>query len=307
MTTVDDIEFIVPCGGKSTRNYPHSKGLPHKSFMPFGDGRLIDRILADIVHAGGRHITIVCSGSDVVERFREALAPDPDMVEKLRQKGRPEIADALEATFLPPDTDLKYVVQDKPIGTAHVLGLAHRLSPHRHAMLVFPDDVILSHDPQNTHFQRLIRAFLEDPRQVLLTGVEKEDVSNNAIIYKNRLIEKPKVAYNHVGGFSPIVIPRQTLDFIMGQVDTYERTGKLPDNLPMAEWVYTDGINQFLDTQDPDSGFTVRMFLKRPDDLLLDTGTLPLYQTAQVRALLTLSRFKVENRRLAQELLNYVA
>ena len=82
MTTVDDIEFIVPCGGKSTRNYPHSKGLPHKSFMPFGDGRLIDRILADIVHAGGRHITIVCSGSDVVERFREALAPDPDMVEK---------------------------------------------------------------------------------------------------------------------------------------------------------------------------------------------------------------------------------
>ena len=235
MTTVDDIEFIVPCGGKSTRNYPHSKGLPHKSFMPFGDGRLIDRILADIVHAGGRHITIVCSGSDVVERFREALAPDPDMVEKLRQKGRPEIADALEATFLPPDTDLKYVVQDKPIGTAHVLGLAHRLSPHRHAMLVFPDDVILSHDPQNTHFQRLIRAFLEDPRQVLLTGVEKEDVSNNAIIYKNRLIEKPKVAYNHVGGFSPIVIPRQTLDFIMGQVDTYERTGKLPDNFVMPE------------------------------------------------------------------------
>lgn len=75
----------------------------------------------------------------------------------------------------------------------------------------------------------------------------------------------------------------------------------------MAEWVYTDGINQFLDTQDPDSGFTVRMFLKRPDDLLLDTGTLPLYQTAQVRALLTLSRFKAENRRLAQELLNYVA
>lgn len=303
MTTVDDIEFIVPCGGKSTRNYPHSKGLPHKSLMPFGDGRLIDRILADILHTGGRHITIVCSHPDVVDSFREALAPDPAMVEKLRQKGRSEIADALAATFLPPDVDLKYVVQDKPIGTAHVLGLAHRLSPQRHAMLVFPDDVILSHDPQDTHFQRLIRAFLEDPRQVLLTGIEKEDVSNNAIIHNNRLIEKPKIAYNHVGGFSPIMIPRQALDFIMGQVDTYERTGKLPDNLPMAEWVYTDGINQFLDTQAPDAGFTVKMFLKRPEDLLLDTGALPLYQAAQVRALLTLSQFKKANRQLAAELL----
>lgn len=303
MTTIDDIEFIIPCGGKSTRNYPHSKGLAHKSLMPFGNGRLIDFVLNEVIRIGGRHITIVCSNQDVINTFKEALATDTATEEKLRKNGRTAIADALHDTFLPPDTDLKFVIQDKPIGTAHVLGLAHRVSHDRHAMMIFPDDMIISADPNNTHFARMIRAFLADPRQILLTGIEKEDVSNNSIIHNNRLIEKPKVFYNHIAGFSPIVIPKATLDFIEKQVDTYEQTGKLPENLPMAEWVYTDGINHFLDS-DPNGGWTLKMFMKSPADLLLDTGTLPLYELAQVRALLTLSRFREENRKLARELLD---
>jgi len=306
MTTINDIEFIIPCGGKSTRNYPHSKGLPHKSFMPFGDMRLIDFVLKEVTKIGGRHITIVCSSNEVIEQFKEALAPDFATEEKLRKAGRHAIADALHDTFLPDDVDLKFTVQDKPIGTAHVLGLAHRLSHDRHGMLIFPDDIIISKDPVNTHFKRMIDAFLTDDKQVLLTGVEKEDVSNNSIIYNNRLIEKPKIFYNHIAGYSPYTFPKKLLDFIEVQVDTYEQTGKLPDNLPMAEWVYTDGINQFLDAEPTDAGWTLKMFLKSDDDLLLDTGTLPLYEQAQIRALLTMSAFKADNQALAMELLKDV-
>lgn len=303
MITVNDIEFIIPCGGKSTRNYPHSKGLAHKALMPFGDMRLIDFVLDDIIQAGGRHITIVCSNQEVINTFQEALKPDFETEAKLRRNGRILIADALHATFLPPDTDLKFTIQDKPVGTAHVLGLAHRLSHDRHGVMIFPDDVIISRHRENSHLKRLVEAFLNNERQILLTGIEKEDVSNNAIIHENRLIEKPKIIYNHIAGFSPIVIPKKTLDFIEKQVDTYEATGRLPDNLPMAEWVYTDGINQFLDSQ-PDGGWILKMFMKSPDDLLLDTGTLPLYEQAQIRALLTLSQFKDDNRQLARDLLN---
>ena len=46
------------------------------------------------------------------------------------------------------------------------------------------------------------------------------------------------------------------------------------------------------------------MFMKSDADLLIDTGSLPLYELAQVRALLTLSRFKEDNKKLARELLN---
>ena len=303
MITVNDLEFIIPCGGKSTRNFPHSKAVAHKALMPFGDIRLIDFLLNEIIKIGGKHITIVCSNQDVIDKFKEALAPDFATEEKLRKAGRTAIADALHSTFLPSDIDLKYVIQDKPIGTAHVLGLAHRLSPDRHAMMAFPDDLILSADPENTHFKKIIDSFLNDPTQILLTGIEKEDVSNNAIIHNNRLIEKPKIFYNHIGGYSPFVFPKELLDFLTVQVDTYEKTGKLPENLPMAEWVYTDGINQFLDAH-PNENWKLKMFMKDDQDLLLDTGTLPLYQLAQVRALLQLSRFKEDNRRLARELLN---
>ncbi len=303
MTTINDIEFIIPCGGKSTRNYPHSKGLSHKSLLPFGNIRLIDKVLYDIIHIGGRHITIVCSNQEVIDNFKEALSPDYATEEKLRKAGRSAIATVLRDTFLPDDVDLKFTIQDKPVGTAHVLGLAHRLSHDRHGMMIFPDDIILSNDDKNTHFARMVNAFLENPKQILLTGIEKEDVSNNSIIHENRLIEKPKIFYSHIAGYSPIIIPKETLDFIERQVDTFEQTGKLPENLPMTEWVYTDGINQFLDSV-PNGTYNLKMFMKSEKDLLIDTGTLPLYELAQVRALLTLSRFKEDNKKLARELLN---
>lgn len=31
----EDLEFVILAAGKSTCNYPHSKGIPHKSLVPF--------------------------------------------------------------------------------------------------------------------------------------------------------------------------------------------------------------------------------------------------------------------------------
>ena len=45
----DTFEFVICCGGESTRNYPQSKGLPHKALLPFGDKRIIDYALKNIV------------------------------------------------------------------------------------------------------------------------------------------------------------------------------------------------------------------------------------------------------------------
>jgi UTP-glucose-1-phosphate uridylyltransferase len=300
---LNHIEFIIPCGGKSTRNYPHSKSVAHKSLLPFGDGRLIDHVLQDIIRMGGRHITIVCSNQATIELFKEALGTDKSIEDKLRAQGRIAIADALAATFLPEDVDLKFVVQSEPIGTAHVLGLAHRVSPNRHGVMIFPDDIIVSKHTDDTHIKRLVDTFLSDEKQILLTGVEQENVSNNAILHEGRLIEKPSVAYNHIAGYSPIIVPKAVLDFITKQVDVYEQTGKLPEGLKMNEWVYTDGINQFLDADGETNGYYIKMFPKKEEDILLDTGTLPLYEKAQLRALLHLSRFQEENRSMVKALL----
>lgn len=303
MHTLSDIEFIIPCGGKSSRNYPHSKGIAHKSLLPFGDGRLIDFILQEIIAIGGRHITIVCSSDDVIGIFKEALKTDAQTEEKLRLKGLSAIADAIKRTFLPDQIDLKFTIQDKPLGTAHVLALAHRLSPDRHGVMIFPDDIIISQDKSNGYLKRMVDTFLTDKNQILLFGVPKENVSNNAILDNGRLIEKPKNPSNFVGLYSPVILPKATLDFIETQFKSIEQSGQLPEQISGGEWVYVDGINAFLDAQPSDTPYHIGVVSKNETDLLLDTGTLPLYQQAQLYALLRLSKFNADNKKYALKLL----
>lgn len=300
-----NIEFIIACGGKSTRNYPHAQGIAHKCLLPFGDVRLIDCVLKDIVRMGGRHITIVCSDQSTVAAFHQALTGNKTVEEKLRKNGRNHIADALHSTFLPEDTDIKYVIQDQPLGTAHVLGLAHRVSSNRHAALIFPDDLIDSTGAPVPFIQKITDTFLQNPKQILLTGVKKSDVSNNAVLHNKRLIEKPKTPLSDIAGFSPCLFPKECLDYIEKQTALFEKTGYLPNQAVAGEWVYTDGINSFLDNGGEENGFLIRMFLLDPTEyVLLDTGNLELYEAALIRELLLHSRFGKQNREVARQILN---
>ena len=295
----DNIEFVVACGGLSTRNFPHSKGIVHKCLMPFGDVRLIDHVLKEIVEMGGRHITLVCSNQETIDTFKLALKRDDKMVQKLKSKNRTEIAEVLESTFLPEDVDLKYVIQDKPIGTAHVLYCASQVAEGRHISLIFPDDIYISKDEKNSHLKKLVDDFLTNEHQILVTGMEREDVSNNSILVDGRLIEKPKNPVNHVGGFSPYVFPKELITFIQKEWENHQE-----QILNLGhEWFYVDAINSFLDNGAETQGFFIKMHLKDPEDLFIDTGALPLYELAQLHALLTLSRFKDENCALARILL----
>ena len=301
----ENIEFIIACGGKSTRNYPHSQAIAHKCLLPFGDVRLIDYVLKDIIAMGGKHITIVCSDASTVQAFQQALTPPAAVEAKLRKFGKNEIADVLKSIFLPADIDIKYVIQEKPLGTAHVLGLAHRVSKNRHAVLIFPDDLIDSTKASVPFIKQITDSFLKNPKQILLTGVRKTDVSNNAVLQNGRLIEKPKEPLSDIAGYSPCLFPKECLDYIEEQTAQLEKTGVLPDQSVMGEWVYTDGINGFLDDNGEKNGFFVQMFLLNPQEyVLLDTGNLELYEAALIRELLTHSRFLKQNRAIAQQILN---
>ena len=295
----ETIEFVIACGGLSTRNFPHSKGIAHKSFLPFGDIRLIDHVLSEIIKMGGRHITIVCSNQETIDAFKQALARDDQMVQKLKDKNRTTIAEVLESTFLPDDVDLKYVIQDRPIGTAHVLYCASQVAEGRHISLIFPDDIYVSKDENNSHLKKMVDDFLQNEHQIVVTGIEKEDVSNNSVLVDGRLIEKPKNPPNHVGGFSPYVFPKELIQSLQKEWETHQ------DKILNLghEWFYVDAINSFLDNGGEERGFFVKMHIKDSDDLFLDTGALPLYESAQLYALLKLSKFKQQNCQLVYQLL----
>jgi len=166
-------------------------------------------------------------------------------------------------------------------------------------VIISPDDIILSKDEKNPHLKKLVDEFLKNPKRVLITGLWREDVSNNAILVNNRIVEKPKNPTSHIAGMSPNVLPNELIKYIYTHSEKRMQmaieTGK--------EWLYMDSANDFLDDGGEANGFVAEMFLKSDDDLMMDTGTLPLYELAQLHALLKLSRYKKQNRELVNELL----
>ncbi|MBO5997339.1 MAG: hypothetical protein J6P93_02300 [Alphaproteobacteria bacterium] len=299
----ENIEFIIPCGGKSLRNYPHAKGLGHKCLLPFGSVRIIDHILTQIIEAGGRKITIVCSSQDVIERFKEALTPTPELVTALRTKGHERIADALQETELPKDARIQYVIQNKPLGTSHVLGLAHRLSPDKHCIMIFPDDIYLPKNPQNNQIKKLLDMFIKNEKQMLATGIYQEDVSRYCIVNNGRLIEKSAVAYNHTAGFSPMAFPKEILDYMSSKIDDLENGTYQPSKVN-GEWVFTEGVNSFLDEGGEEKGFSIKMLLKDDSDRYIDLGILPSYEHGMLLSLLTLSKYKDDHITFARAFLD---
>ncbi len=295
----DNIEFLICAGGECTRNFPHSKAIAHKCLLPMGDIRMIDHTLQDIIRMGGRHITFVCSNQKVVDDFKHALATDKRVEEKLRAKGKDDIADVLANTFLPDDVDLKFAIQPEPLGTADVIYEAREAIQGRHVMLIFPDDIIVSQDKDNTHFKKITDAFLENEKRVLLTGLWREDVSNNAILVNNRIVEKPKNPTSHIAGMSPNMLPNAVIQYLVAQA---------PEKLAEAretkkEWLYMDAVNDFLDNGGEAEGYSVDMFLKSDDDKMLDTGNLMLYEQCLLEMLLKHSVYAEKNRETAQRLL----
>ena len=91
MLTTNDLEFVILAAGKSTRNYPHSKGIPHKSLVPFGSRKVIDFIMKQIILAGGKHITIVVADNSAVDAFKQCFSREPEIEEKFESKGKYKI------------------------------------------------------------------------------------------------------------------------------------------------------------------------------------------------------------------------
>ena len=293
----DLFEFVICCGGESTRNYPQSKGLPHKALLPFGDKRIIDYALQNIAQIGAKHVTIVCSNQKVVEAMQYALKTDRKTEEKLRQKGKGQIADILASTFLPDDMDIKYVIQPEPLGTAHVLSCVAPVLNGRHVVLIFPDDIIWSKGESIPHLKRILDEFMKNLKRALLTGVQRQDARDYGILVNNRLVEKSPNPPNNFAVYTPIIMCKEMIDFLKEQQD--EKVAKARET--RKEWLYVDVINDFLDAHEAD-GFKVEMVTIGKDDLLLDTGNLALYEKCLLRMLLTESAFAKENREFVASL-----
>ena len=103
-----------------------------------------------------------------------------------------------------------------------------------------------------------------------------------------------------------MVLPKGVMDLATAKTDKYEQTGVLDASSAIAgEWIYTDLVNEFLDNMDATGTlYGLAMFLKTDEYMLMDTGTLPLYEQCQLYALLKRSKFKEDNLTYVKQLLS---
>ena len=166
---------VVPAAGMGTRFLPATKTVP-KELLPVVDTPGIEMIAEEAAGAGATRLAIVTSPSkdEVMRHFDEF----PQLVEILRARGKDEQAAKVEraSKIIQPVA----VVQDKPLGLGHAVGLAETVldDDEDYFAVMLPDDVI---EP-TAAMSEMIRVRQEHGGSVLLAvDVDPAHVSNYGV------------------------------------------------------------------------------------------------------------------------------
>ncbi len=307
--TSKDLEFVILAAGKSTRNYPHSKGISHKCLMPFGSVKIIDFIMAELLYAGAKHITIVVSDEKAKEAFELAFAKEKKIEEKFEKNGNKIGLELLKKVYIPEDVEIKYVIQKEPKGLGHAIGLANKQAGGRHLVVRLPDDIVVStlNDDdvlKNSLIVACVNEYIKGDGGNMFITRQVEDPSRWGIIENGVFIEKPKEsvsreAFNTMAIFDKKVGKR--LEEVAGLIDTvgtdeynmWQNAGK--------EIHFDKYLNDEV-VKDKEK-MRIRTFTKRDSDRYLDCGTIKGYEEALVYTLLKLSVFKDDNKIAARGIL----
>jgi UTP--glucose-1-phosphate uridylyltransferase len=128
---------VIPAAGLGTRFLPATKAVP-KELMPIGDTPAIQIIIDEALGAGIDHIVVVSSRSKpAIERY---FAPDDDLVNALRDKGKDDVADRLAA--IGRDWRVTITYQDNPRGLGHAVGCGREAVGDAPFAVLLPDELM---------------------------------------------------------------------------------------------------------------------------------------------------------------------
>lgn len=311
MLTTDDLEFVILAAGKSTRNYPHSKGIPHKSLIPFGSRKVIDYIIKELISSGAKHITIVCSDEKAKESFELCFTKEQKIEDKFKKNGNIIGLELLQSLYIPDDVEIKYVIQKEPKGLGHAIGLANKKANGRHLVVRVPDDIVLPNhcikdaELRKSVVKRCIEKYIADGigGNMFITRHVK-DPSRWGIIDDGIFKEKPKESKSDEAFHTLAIFDKKVakcLEDVARKIDT---VGTEEYNLWETEGkeIHFDKYLNEEVKKDP-KNMAIRTFPISKTDTYLDCGTLQGYEEALLYTLLKESVFKEKNKQTAQILL----
>jgi len=296
-----NLEFVILAAGKSTRNYPHSKGLPHKSLAPFGSRKVIDHVVSQIIEAGGRHITIVVSNEAVKSAFEACFVREPEIENKFLKKGDTIGLELLKSLYVPENVEIKYVIQPEPRGVGHAVGLVYSKmkNKERSIVMIWPDDIILSDRyttfPENraSIYKRAVERYVrEGGRGNLVITRRVTDPERWGVVLDGFYREKPKGLKSADAGVGCVIIDRDVCAELAKETKALD-SGKKVDGLVGGEMIPFNAMNRAVE-RNPKL-MRVRSEPMLPSDTYLDCGTLEGYEKSLLYTLLTESKFNRTN------------
>lgn len=128
---------VIPAAGLGTRFLPATKSVP-KELLPIFDTPAIQLVMDEAVDAGFEHIIVVSNRSKpAIESY---LAPSVDVVNRVRDSGRADLADRLAR--IGKDVQVSVVYQDVPRGLGHAIVCARQLVGDESFAVLLPDELM---------------------------------------------------------------------------------------------------------------------------------------------------------------------
>lgn len=127
---------VIPAAGLGTRFYPVTKAVP-KELLPIFDVPALQVVMDEAIGAGCDHIVLVSSRNK--PGLENYVAPDANVIAKLRDQGRGEIADRLQR--IGTDVRVSITYQDNPKGLGHAVGCARDVVGDEPFALLLPDEL----------------------------------------------------------------------------------------------------------------------------------------------------------------------
>ncbi|MCL2439851.1 MAG: sugar phosphate nucleotidyltransferase [Alphaproteobacteria bacterium] len=304
-----NLEFVILAAGKSTRNYPHSKGLPHKSLVPFGSRKVIDEIMRQIIDAGGKHITIVVSSQATIDAFDACFKLEPEIEAKFIKKGDSTGLKLLKSLYIPEDVEVKYVIQENPSGTGHAAALAYKgiKNTGRNIVMIWPDDILLSDryakyaEDRVGLFRRAITRYVAaGGRGNMVITRQVPDPTRWGIVDEGYYIEKPKSPKSNDAGVGFFIFDKKVCDELLKEAERFDKGEEVP-GLVGGELTFIPALNRIID-KDPDM-MKIRAVKILPSDIYLDCGSIEGYEKALIYTLISESEFARNNFKFTRKLL----
>lgn len=194
---------VIPVAGFGTRLLPLTKSVA-KELLPLGGKPVLQHVVEEMQDAGLQQIVMITS--ELKKGIETHFESNPELVQRLRNEQKPDLADRLE--FVRENTSIDYLIQHEQKGLGHAV-LCARDRVGNQPFLVALGDAMIGLNQHASLCKRMIRIFDQHNADAVIAFQQVADSKvgrygiaslqpgyneGDELFVLNDLIEKPTLA-----------------------------------------------------------------------------------------------------------------